>query len=300
MGTRLRRLLLAISTTTNWLAALMVWLGLSKSCIALFRNGQAFRFDKTTWEDYLARIYLFHHFPEAKLSGDTITFKYKEKELIFNCGRYGFGTVLEIFGGEPYREFFASTVIKGKTVLDVGAAFGDTAITFLLAGAKHVYAVEAFPGYYRLAQENIKTNGFADSCDVLLSAMGGKSGVLKIDKNLEDMFGVGIHKAEIGDEVPIVTLADMVEQHNIQDGILKLDVEGYEYEILLNTPKEIIRCFSDLVIEYHYGFEKLRKYLEDAGFSVVHTKPHLVYMPQLEGEIAKHMTVGNIYASLRK
>ncbi len=122
--------------------------------------------------------------------------------------------------------------------------------------------------------------------------------MLTIDENLEDMFGAGIQKAEVGDKVPIITLGQIVERFNVQQGILKMDVEGYEYEILLNAPKDVLRRFSDMVIEYHYGFEKLEDCLREAGFSVRHTQPHLVYRHHLEGEVARNMYLGNIYATL--
>lgn len=299
MGTRIKRLLLSIETTNNWPMALLVWFGLVNQCKANFRNGYTLLLTKQSWVHYLSCVYLFHHFPDASLSDEAVTFTYRSRKLTFKFGQYGFDTILEIFGGEPYREFFDSTNIKGKVVVDIGAAFGDTAISFLMAGAKHVYALEAFPGYCQLASDNVVANGFSAGCDVVLSAVGGESGMLTIDENLQDMFGVGIHKAEVGKVVPMVTLQQVVEQYNIIGGILKLDVEGYEYEILLNASKDILRCFTDMVIEYHYGFERLEECLKAAGFSVRHTPPHLVYMPQLEGETAKNMYVGNIYATLK-
>ncbi len=273
-----------------------MWLGLCRQAVVRFRNDEFFQLDKANWVQYLERVYLFHHFPDAKIFGDVVKINYKNKDLAFDCGRYGWGTVLEIFAGEPYREFFEITEIQGKTVLDVGAAFGDTAVVFLLAGAERVYAVEAFPGYCRLASKNIKTNGFDSRCEVLLSAVGGAPGTLKIDTNLEEMFGVGVQEKEIGDEVPVVTLKQIADDKGIKDAILKLDVEGYEYEILINTPKEDLRIFSDMVIEYHYGHERITSYLKEAGYSVSHTGPYTVNMSHLADEVAKNMSVGNIYA----
>ncbi|ALA59892.1 FkbM family methyltransferase [Nitrospira moscoviensis] len=298
METRLKRLGLAIKTTRNWPCAISVWLGLTRECTAKFRGGHTLKFNKSTWGEYLRCVYLFHHFPSAKLAGTIISFTYKNRNLSFNFGSYGFDTILEIFGGEPYREFFESTPIKGRQVVDIGAAFGDTAISFLLEGASQVYAIEAFPGYFRLAEENVQRNGFSKVCTVILAAAGGSPGTLSIDHNLEDMFGAGVQPSEVGAEVPIVTLEQVVNRFGINNGILKLDVEGYEYEILLNAEKKVLQRFSYMVIEYHYGFERLKAHLEDAGFVVHHTAPHWVYMPYLKDEPSRNMQVGNIYAKL--
>lgn len=293
---RAHRVILIISTTKSWLSAIFVWLGLYRQAVVKFRNNETYPLSKANWVQYLELVYLFHYFPSARVYGDTVNFNYKNKDLAFDCGRYGWGTILEIFAGEPYREFFEMTEIRGKKVLDVGAAFGDTAVLFLLAGAEQVYAVEAFPGYYRLAAQNIKTNNYDAHCEVLLSAVGGAPGTLKIDTNLEEMFGVGVQEMEVGDEVPVVTLKQIVDDRGLKDCILKLDVEGYEYEILLNTPKEDLRIFSDMVIEYHYGHERITSYLKEAGYSVSHTGPYTVSMSHLADEAAKNMSVGNIYA----
>jgi len=300
METRLKRLQLAIKTTVNWPSAIAVWLGLAQECHARFKGGHVLKFNRNSWLEYLRCVYLFHHFPSATLADNTVNFTYKGKKLTFAFGKYGFDTVLEIFGGDPYREFFESTSVRGKQVVDIGAAFGDTAISFLLEGAKAVYAVEAFPGYFRLAEENIRRNGFSNSCQIILAAAGKSPGALRIDHDLEDMFGVGIESSEVGASIPVITLEEIVNRFGVDSGILKMDVEGYEYDILLNTDKAILQKFSDMVIEYHYGFEKLKPHLEDAGFVVKHTPPHLVYMPQLKDEQSRNMWVGNIYATRRK
>jgi FkbM family methyltransferase len=296
MWIKLHRLFLVVVTTNNWLSSILVWSGFYKKKMILFRNGFQFELEKKNWITYLEHVYLFYYFPDAQIFNNSLKFKFKNKTLSFDFGCYGCGTILEIFAGEPYKEFFEKTDINKKTVLDIGAAFGDTAILFLLAGAEKVFAVEAFPEYWKLASKNIQANGFEARCEVLLSAVSGHSGVLKIDKNLEEMFGIGIRENEIGQEVPIITIEQIVKQNNIKDAILKLDVEGYEYEILFNTTSEILRSFTDMVIEYHYGHEKIVPYLEAAGFKVSHTGPFDVHMSHLHDESVKNMQVGNIYA----
>lgn len=293
---RFQRIFLVILTTKNWFSAIAVWMGLLSHCLIRFRNGRIFQVDKKCWVSYLERVYLYHHFPEAKLSEEIVKLEYKGRELILHFGRYGVGTILEIFGGQPYSEFFNTVDIKGKEIIDVGAAFGDTAIMFLIAGAKYVHSVEASPSYFLLAKKNIEDNGYSDCCSMTLAAMGGAEGFLEIDENLDTMFGKGIESSAFGQKVPIVTLEQIVKKHSVRDGVLKLDVEGYEYEILLNAPVEIIRCFSNIFLEYHYGHIKIKECLERAGFAVRYTHSHPVHMEHLVGDAA-NMEVGNLYAS---
>lgn len=293
---RIRSLFFLIKSTKNWIAVLLVRYGNKEKCQIYFRNGYKFDLNKKDWQKYILLTHLFSLLPSAKLSNESIIFDYHGRKLKFNFGKYGFDTVFEVFAFDPYRDFLKTVNPKGKQVVDIGAAFGDTAIYFLLEGAKHVVAIEAFPSYFKLAEQNLHNNGFVDSCDLILSAVGGEGGSIVIDPALEDMFGANLKKTEVGQTVPVITLTDIVKRYDVKDGFLKLDTEGFEYEILLKTPREVIRRFSDMLIEYHYGFEKLEKYLHDCDYVLFHTGPTHVFMPHLVGEEAKNMYTGHIVA----
>mgnify|MGYP001565600563 FL=1 len=296
MVPRLKSLFHVIKSTKNWLTVLNSHYFGDGSFEARFRNGYKLNMTKEMWQGYIHHAYLFSLLPSAKLSKDRIEFIYKGKKLKFVFGKWGFDTILEIFGGDPYRDFLKFAPVKNKQVIDIGAAFGDTAIYFMLKGAKRVYAFEAFPGFSRLAEENIRENGFANSCEVVPMAVGGASGEMIINPDLRDMFGANLKPSLTGEKVPIVTLQQIIEKFNIKDGYLKIDTEGYEYEIIQNTPVDVLRRFSDILIEYHYGFEGIEPYLEKAGFMVSHTGPTRIYMPQFNSEPAKNMFTGHILA----
>lgn len=295
---RLRSLYFVIKSTGNWFQILLVRYAGKSECIAKFRNGYELNVTLNNWQRYIMHSHLFSLLPSAQLTSDTLNFRYKNRDLFFYFGRYGFDTVFEVFAFDPYLDFLKHANPSGKKVIDIGAAFGDTAIYFLLNGATNVIAVEAFPGYYDLAKENIKINQFENSCEILLAAAGGSSGgSLIIDPELEDMFGANMSDTGKGQSVPIVTLEELSKKYQVVDGFLKLDTEGFEYEILLNTPKEVLRSsFSDMLIEYHYGYEILESYLSECGYKFFHTGPTHVYMPHLKSEEAKNMYTGHIVA----
>ena len=294
---RLRSLYFVIKSTRNWLQVLLLRYAGKNECLACFRNGYKLKIKRNDWQRYIMHSHLFSLLPTANLKSDNITFSFQGRNLTFNFGKYGFDTVFEVFAFDPYQDFLKFANPAGKQVIDIGAAFGDTAIYFIQKGAVHVVAVEAFPGYYELAKQNIEINGFQNECEVLLAAAGGTSGgSLIIDTNLEDMFGANMKQTSAGQSVPIVTLKELTDKYDVVDGFLKLDTEGFEYEILLNTPKEVIRCFSDMLIEYHYGYERLETYLEECEYSYFHTGPTLVHMPHLVGEDSQNMLTGHIVA----
>ena len=72
----------------------------------------------------------------------------------------------------------------------------------------------------------------------------------------------------------MTTLEEIVGKFNLSDAFLKLDCEGYEYDIILNAPKDVIRKFEYIIMEYHYGFESLKKKLKMTVL-VKYTKPNI-------------------------
>lgn len=89
-------------------------------------------------------------------------------------------------------------------------------------------------------------------------------------------------------EIQIYSLRTLVSKFEVKDAILKMDCEGYEYN-LLDEDEEILRRFRMIQIEYHYGYEKLEEKLKKAGFKVKHTEPINFY----------NAKVGYIYAEIR-
>lgn len=60
----------------------------------------------------------------------------------------------------------------------------------------------------------------------------------------------------------------IVQERNIKDAVLKLDVDGFEYEIFRSASNETLRHFDLIFIEYHFGVQDLEGKLVNAGFSV--------------------------------
>ncbi|MEM3846323.1 MAG: FkbM family methyltransferase [Candidatus Parvarchaeota archaeon] len=73
-------------------------------------------------------------------------------------GVRNYGDPLSVYSQEAYG-FLRP---KGKTVVDIGASIGDSAIYFVLNGADRVIAYEPFPKLYYFASSNIKANGLSE------------------------------------------------------------------------------------------------------------------------------------------
>ncbi len=193
-------------------------------------------------------------------------------KLHYETGMQRLGAVSaikSIFLGDEYGKI----QVKGETVLDIGAHIGDTAIYFALRGAKHVYCFEPYPHSYRLAKKNIQLNKLGGKIDIYNEACGGDKGSVNLDPEYNSTGGSNLRNFENGEKIRIETLANIIKKINLGDVVLKMDCEGYEYGIIEKSSVETLRHFKSIIMEYHYGYLNLEKWLEGAGFEVWHNGP---------------------------
>jgi FkbM family methyltransferase len=168
--------------------------------------------------------------------------------------------------------------VKGRTVIDIGTNIGDSAIYFALRGADKVIALEPLPSIYKTAKENIELNNLSNKINVLLAGCAGNTEY--IDPAYEsdisrysDQFNPG--------KVPLLTLENILKDNKIMHNtgaILKMDCEGYEYDIILPAPCKILRHFTHIQIEYHSGYKNLKQKLEECNFNVSVTRPTAFFL----------------------
>jgi hypothetical protein len=163
-----------------------------------------------------------------------------------------FGIILKhLDQGDPLailNEDYKFLVQKDNYIVDIGANIGDTALYFCHYGMK-VLGFEPDPNLYEWALENIRLNN-AKEVNIIKGALG------KEDK-LNEV------------EIPIYSLTTVIKKFGIpKDANLKIDCEGCEYDIILNSSDETLRHFKRIQIEYHYGRKNLEERLRKAGFKV--------------------------------
>ena len=184
--------------------------------------------------------------------------------------------VFENFIGGAY----SGVDVRSRTVVDVGAGVGDTAILFSLRGARRVIALEPFPSIYRRALVNVRINGVEER--VLLVNAGLGSSDEEVCAELSDVHGYYLFKpsGRCDAKIKMYTLSSLVREFRIEDNsVLKIDCEGCEYEVISSSKPEDFRAFEQVVIEYHDGYRELKKFLEDAGFKVMIRRIRSVPVP---------------------
>ena len=161
-----------------------------------------------------------------------------------------FHVLLHVFAKQEY----GLVDVRGRVIVDVGAFVGDSAIYFVLKGARKVYAIEPHPGAYAEMLENIKLNNMQDKIVPINVAIGSKPGRAKIPNNYAFNKAITYYESSINKdtEVSMVTLEQIINNYKIEPDVLKMDCEGCEFDLILND-YEHVRLFKELIFEYHEG-----------------------------------------------
>lgn len=175
---------------------------------------------------------------------------------------YDLGNVIEVFQKKDYIPAVIKIPDNAK-VIDIGASVGDFSI-FCASSFKNCkcFSFEPRQSAFDLMKENILANRLGDrikACPLALSAKGGK---IKIGDNTNNS----------------TSLEDVFKDNGIDRcDLLKMDIEGMEYEVLFNTKKEIMQRIGAITMECHVydngeNLSKLVQYLTKENFNCITTK----------------------------
>jgi FkbM family methyltransferase len=145
---------------------------------------------------------------------------------------------------EPEFQAFCRRFIPEDAVcVDIGANIGVKTL-FLSRHAQkgRVVAIEAAPGVAACLRENIAANR-ASNVECVEAAIGDRIGRARFTES--SAYG---HISKDGVEIPMLTLPEVVRRLALQKlDFIKIDVEGFEYNIL-RSAYETINAFRSLVL----------------------------------------------------
>ncbi|RLC86857.1 MAG: FkbM family methyltransferase [Chloroflexi bacterium] len=178
------------------------------------------------------------------------------------------------------RDYESNSVLieDGWVVVDIGAGIGEFAI---LVGKEHpscqVYAFEPFPESFDLLQENLRLN-MVDNIVAFQLAVGSKSGKMLLATTGEAVQHTTTRCVTLGGttviEVQGLSLDELFQSNGIERcDFLKMDCEGCEFEVLLNSSPMALERINHICLEYHDGFTEfshvdLVNHLQRHGFRV--------------------------------
>jgi FkbM family methyltransferase len=175
------------------------------------------------------------------------------------------------------EELYGYFDLKGKTVLDIGAFIGDTALYFALKGACKVVAYEPVPLLYEMAKENIQLNDQEDTVQIVNAAIGNTGGTIKLnyDEQLPGQTTIFDYYKQLNVLHPKNIEAKLVSFSSVVNmlghvNVLKIDCEGAEWEIIpYAISQHTLDRVDSILMEVHWGkIENMIALLHKARFRI--------------------------------
>jgi FkbM family methyltransferase len=136
--------------------------------------------------------------------------------------------------------------ISTKAIFDIGCYVGDSALVFHEFFPDNViYSFEPNPDYYKMAIKTIEWNNLNN---VVLEPLG-------FGDKAEQVSMIGQSIVNGKGQCVIDTLDNYVEKHDIQVGLIKADIEGYEQKFLAGAYKTIAKQKPVLQIAIYHTYD---------------------------------------------
>jgi len=156
-----------------------------------------------------------------------------------------------------------------KDALDIGANVGLFTILLasLLSEDRRVLAVEPTPGALSCLKKNIEAHNLNGKVILFEGVMAENRGqtILNVIENREEyssllkLVSSEIHNEKVKEiEIPVETIDQLVKQHNLTPGLIKIDTEGAELRVLQGAFQTIMN-YRPVILCEAWPDEMLKK-----------------------------------------
>lgn len=155
---------------------------------------------------------------------------------------------------------------EDKDIVDAGGFIGDSVLILSPLTKRNVYTFEPISDNYNLMLHTMEMNGIENAvCEK--KALGSKPGTLtfNIAGSCSNQWPGSGYSHE---NVPVVTLDDYVAEHDLDVGLIKVDLEGAEQDFLKGAQKTIMSQKPVLLLSMYHNasdFFNLKGILESWG-----------------------------------
>lgn len=168
---------------------------------------------------------------------------------------------VEYITKRPYEKF--NDFLPKNLIIDVGAQYCDYS---LVAAKKYncdVIAFEPVKENYIISLENIRINKMENKITLYNDAVGSSSINGGISKNMFSSFSNGII-------FNTVSLDSIIKENPY---LIKIDVEGFEMNVLNSMINLLLKCKPKIIIETHSSklFDDVNEFLKAFNYKLKHS-----------------------------
>jgi FkbM family methyltransferase len=177
---------------------------------------------------------------------------------------------------------FSRLVQPGDVVLDVGGHIGYTALHFASLVGRHgrVLVFEPSPENLRFLRKNVRRR---PEIEIIAAGAGPRemSGTLYVERlsgqnnsfisefhvfteNRKNAFCLHFESSAV--ESPLVTVDKVVADRHLSPRLVKIDVEGFEREVLAGMSNVLLRCRPILMVEVQRNHADVLSTLTQSGY----------------------------------
>lgn len=206
----------------------------------------------------------------------------------------------QFFTDKIYESFFAKNKLIDNldVVIDVGANVGLFTEYCLQKGASKVYSVE-------INDKAIDTfkqiHGSRENVKLITKGLSAESGEIEVYLDPENSLVSSVIQTHtsglsISKKVQMMSLKELLDSENIQHvNLLKIDVEGAEYDIFKSIDSEILSKVDYILMEFHDNFggilrDEILTKLEVSGFT------YTMWQDDCKGQAYEYEERGTIFA----
>lgn len=175
-----------------------------------------------------------------------------------------------------------------RIILDIGANVGFfTLYAAWQAPAARIFAVEPYPATFKRLLRVVSEHHLVERVTCLNYAITGTGGIRLMGNGAlpsQRRALVAVGRQMSGVQVESKTLYELLQQEALHRvDLLKMDIEGSEYETLLSTSLDVLRIIRRIALEYHGDCWPHTKFeifdrLREAGFELIRdVQDHLGY-----------------------
>jgi FkbM family methyltransferase len=173
-----------------------------------------------------------------------VNVRFRSQEFVFSFTRELFITLEQVFLHNQYD--CNNSNIKNKVVIDAGANVGVFSFYAIAFGASKVYAFEPAPETFELLKRNIEKNGCGGVIIPIKKGLGKKRTSAVLNEKFAGSGGSQILEPKEKDNkdsqtIEIISADELLYQEKEKIGFIKMDVEGYEENVLIGAKKIIAR-----------------------------------------------------------